>query len=89
MITLHCGVKQMKTGESMGVLHSFISNYATWRIFAETCTVTNHACECPIIPRIMPAKLILVTYNSQNYANTLGSGLQTSTSIWCYNGNIK
>ena len=26
-----------------------------------------------MIPRIMPAKL--VTYNSQNYAGTLGSGL--------------
>ena len=33
----------------------------------------NYTCECPIIPRILPAKL--VTYNSQNYASTLGSGL--------------
>ena len=33
----------------------------------------NYACECPIIPRIMPTKS--VTYNSQNYASTLGSYL--------------
>ena len=30
-------------------------------------------CECPIIPTIKLTKL--VTYNSQNYAGTLGSGL--------------
>ena len=35
--------------------------------------VQNYACECPIIPRIMLAKT--VTYNSQNYAHTLGSGI--------------
>ena len=29
--------------------------------------------KCPIIPRIMAVKL--VTYNSQNYAGTLGPGL--------------
>ena len=33
----------------------------------------KYACECPIIPRTMPAKS--VTYNSQNYAGTLDSGL--------------
>ena len=33
-------------------------------------------CECLRIPRIMPAKS--VTYNSQNYAGTLGSGLNES-----------
>ena len=31
-------------------------------------------CKCPIIPSIMLAKL--VTYNSQSYAGTLGSGLK-------------
>ena len=29
----------------------------------------NCACECPMVPRIMPAKLI--TYNFRNYASTL------------------
>ena len=33
----------------------------------------NYVCECPIIPSIMLAKL--VTYNHQDYASTLGSGL--------------
>ena len=33
----------------------------------------NYACECRIIAGIMPIKL--VTYNSQSYASTLGSGL--------------
>ena len=27
-----------------------------------------YACESSISPRIMPAKLAIVTYNSQNYA---------------------
>ena len=42
-----------------------------------------YGCECPIIPRIMLVKL--VTYNSQNYAGTLGLGLQLTVCMrWCY-----
>ena len=50
------------------------NRYRLFFHYALECTIIlNYACECPIIPRIMPAKS--VTYNSPNYAGTLGSGL--------------
>ena len=44
----------------------------------ESPIIPYYACdhECPIIPRIMLAKA--VTYNFQNDAGTLGSGLHTA-----------
>ena len=53
-----------------------ISNrYRLFLYYAFECSIIlNYACECPIIPKVIPAKFS--TYNSK-YANTLGSGLAT------------
>ena len=53
-----------------------ISNkgYQLFFHYAFECPIVlNYAPECAIIPRSMPAKL--ATYNSQNYVDELGSGL--------------